>query len=235
MTQISKIPATDVAKYRIVLVDDHPIVREGLEARLAQESDLVVVGSAADAAEAMQMINTLSPDLVIADLALQGRPGLELVKDLAQQHPTLPVLVLSLHDEHLWAERVLRAGAKGYITKTHASTKVVEAIHRLLEGNIWVSQQVEAALQDDRGTRGKNAANASSPLARLSDRELEIFHMIGGGVSVRDIAGRLFLSPKTVEVHREHIKEKLGLKSSAELLRYAVTAAMEGQPPSSSV
>lgn len=213
-------------KSRILLVDDHPIVREGLGARIDQEPDLVVCALAAEAHEAMDLIPETRPDLVIADLSLGGKPGLELVKDLDSHYPSLPVLVLSLHDETLWAERVLRAGAKGYISKSQATQKVVDAIHHVLDGGIWVSDKINDLLLKK---YAKNQMPApGTPLERLSDRELEIFQMIGQGLTVREIAGRLFLSHKTVEVHRDHIRDKLGLKSSAELLRYAVTYTLEG-------
>ena len=221
-----KLTQIETNKSRILLVDDHPIVREGLGARIDQEPDLAVCGLAADAHEAMDLIAEARPDLVIADLSLGGKPGLELVKDLDSHYPNLPVLVLSLHDETLWAERVLRAGAKGYISKSQATQKVVDAIHHVLDGGIWVSDKINDLLLK------KYAKNQmptpGSPLERLSDRELEIFQMIGQGLTVREIAGRLFLSHKTVEVHRDHIRDKLGLKSSAELLRYAVTYTLEG-------
>ncbi|HTW93901.1 MAG TPA: response regulator transcription factor, partial [Tepidisphaeraceae bacterium] len=142
-------------------------------------------------------------------------------------HPNVPVLVLSLHDEKMWAERVLRAGAKGFISKGQGTQNIIDAIRRILDGGVWVSEQISARLLQNR----KRAANpaADSPLARLSDREVEVFQMLGQGQTVRDIAGKLGLSPKTVEVHREHIKAKLGLKSSSELLRYAVTYVLDPQ------
>lgn len=224
MTKFSAISIqNESARSRILLVDDHPIVREGLEARIGQEADLIVAGSVADAAAAMELIPHVAPDLVIADLSLGGRPGLEMIKDIAARHPALPVLVLSLHDENLWVERVLRAGAKGYVNKSQGTEKIVEAIRRVLDGGIWVSEKMGAALLQK---LAKTPAE-SSPLARLSDRELEVFQMIGQGQSIREIAVKLELSPKTVEVHREHIKEKLGMKNSAELLRYAVTSALD--------
>ena len=217
----------DKSRSRILLVDDHPIVREGLEARINQEPDLLVCGLAEDAHQAMELISQLDPDLVITDLSLEGKPGLELVKDLERAHPALPVIVLSIHDESLWAERVLRAGAEGYIMKSQATQKVVDAIRQVLAGGIWVSERLNAILLQ-KLTR-KSPKPMGSPLEQLSDRELEIFQMIGNGLSMREIAVKLYLSIKTVEVHREHIKEKLGLKSSTELIRYAVTHAMDSK------
>jgi DNA-binding NarL/FixJ family response regulator len=216
---------TSKSLYRILLVDDHPIVREGLEARLSQDPGLEVCGSVSDANQALDIIPRVNPDLVIADLSLSGRPGLDLVKDLDRLYPNLPVLVLSLHDEKMWAERVLRAGAKGFISKGQGTQNIIDAIRRILDGGVWVSEQISARLLQNR----KKSSNpgADSPLSRLSDREVEVFQMLGQGQTIRDIATRLSLSPKTVEVHREHIKGKLGLKSSSELLRYAVTYILD--------
>jgi DNA-binding NarL/FixJ family response regulator len=208
-------------------VDDHPIVREGLTARIELEGEMTVCAMAESAQEAMQKVEETNPDIVITDLSLSGKPGLELIKDLRAARPTLPILVLSIHDEDLWAERVLRAGAQGYVMKAQATDKVMDAIRRVLAGGLWLSERMNATLLG-RIAQGRERG-ASSPLASLSDRELEVFQMIGQGLSMKEIAAHLFLSAKTVEVHREHIKEKLGLKSSAELLRYAVTHAL-GEP-----
>jgi DNA-binding NarL/FixJ family response regulator len=212
-------------KLRVLLVDDHPIVREGLAARIEMEGDMTVCYMAQTADEAMEMINSSEPDIVVTDLSLSGRPGLELIKDIRAARPTLPVLVLSIHDEELWAERVLRAGAQGYVMKAQATEKVMEAIRRVLGGGVWLSEHMSSLLLG-RLTAG-HAAASGTPLSALSDRELEVFQMIGRGLSIKEIAAQLFLSAKTVEVHREHIKEKLGLKGSAELLRYAVTYTLE--------
>jgi DNA-binding NarL/FixJ family response regulator len=214
------------SKASVLLVDDHPIVREGLAMRLDEEPDISVCAVAADAHEALERVNELDPDLVITDLSLGGRPGLELVKDLAAQHPSLPVLVLSIHDETLWAERVLRAGARGYIMKSQATQKVVDAVRRVLSGGIWVSDAVNEMLLRRVAGKRKVAAGESS-LETLTDRELEIYQMIGHGLTVREIAAKLYLSTKTVEVHRENIKEKLKLRSAMELIRHAVTHLLE--------
>jgi DNA-binding NarL/FixJ family response regulator len=210
---------------RVLLVDDHPIVREGLAARIELEGNLLVCGMAATAEHAMDLVSQMNPDIVVTDLSLTGKPGLELIKDIRAARPTLPILVLSIHDEDLWAERVLRAGAQGYVMKAQATEKVMEAIHRVLSGGVWISERMSSLLLG-RLTQGRNTPSGS-PLAPLSDRELEVFQMIGRGLSMKEIAGQLHLSAKTIEVHREHIKEKLGLKSSAELLRYAVTYTLE--------
>jgi DNA-binding NarL/FixJ family response regulator len=207
------------------LVDDHPIVREGLAARIELEGDLIVCGMAATAEHGMELVAQLGPDIVVTDLSLSGKPGLELIKDIRAARPLLPILVLSIHDEDLWAERVLRAGAQGYVMKAQATEKVMEAIHRVLAGGMWLSERMSSLLLG-RLTQGRNTPSGS-PLAALSDRELEVFQMIGRGLSMKEIAAQLYLSAKTIEVHREHIKEKLGLKSSADLLRYAVTYTLE--------
>jgi DNA-binding NarL/FixJ family response regulator len=219
-------PALPTAKSRVLLVDDHPVVREGLEIRLNAEPDLTVVGLAEDTHQAMELIESTHPDLVITDLSLGGKPGLELVKDLEKAHPNLPVLVLSIHDETLWAERVLRAGAEGYIMKSQATQKVVDAVRQVLGGGIWISDKMNAILLQ-KMTRTKQPA-LGSPLEVLTDREIEVYQMIGQGQAVRQIAAKLHLSVKTVEVHREHIKAKLGLRSGMELVRHAVTHVLEG-------
>jgi DNA-binding NarL/FixJ family response regulator len=208
-------------KHKILLVDDHPIVREGLAQFINNESDLAVVGMASSGSEAMDLVAMNMPDLVVTDLSLSGKPGLELVKDLAAKYPSLPVLVLSIHDETLWAERVLRAGAEGYIMKSQATGQIVAAIRHILGGEIWVSEQVNAILLQKQVRNRKPLQG--SPLDQLSDRELEVFQCIGRGMSMREIAGVFHLSSKTVDVHRDHIREKLRVKSSTELIRYAVS------------
>jgi DNA-binding NarL/FixJ family response regulator len=222
-----KRPTSSAApRWRVLLVDDHPIVREGLAARIEMEGDMIVSGMAETADQAIGFIQKGEPDIVITDLSLSGRPGLELIKEIRASWPALPILVLSIHDEELWAERVLRAGAQGYVMKAHATEKVMEAVRRVLAGGLWLSETMNSALLG-RLTHHRQASPQSMPLSTLSDRELEVFQMIGRGLSVKDIAQQLFLSSKTVEVHREHIKEKLGLRSSAELLRYAVVHTLE--------
>ena len=211
---------------RVLLVDDHPIVREGLATRIEMEGDMVVSDMAETADQAIERIQKEEPDIVVTDLSLSGRPGLELIKDIRTHWPGLPILVLSIHDEELWAERVLRAGAQGYVMKSQATEKVLEAIRRVLAGGLWLSEHMSSALLG-RLTNRRQTVTRDTPLSRLSDRELEIFQMIGLGLSVKEIAQQLFLSSKTVEVHREHVKEKLGMRSSAELLRFAVIQTLE--------
>ncbi len=187
---------------------------------------MIVCAMAENADQALEAIATNEPDIVVTDLSLSGRPGMELIKDIRTARPSLPILVLSIHDEDLWAERVLRAGAQGYVMKARATEKVMEAIRRVLAGGVWLSDELNSGLLG-RLTHGRLTAANGTPLAKLSDRELEIFQMIGRGLSIKEIATQLFLSSKTVEVHREHIKDKLGIRSSAELLRYAVTYTLE--------
>jgi len=190
------------------------------------EGDMVVSGMAETADQALDLIRQSEPDIVITDLSLSGRPGLELIKEIRASWAALPVLVLSIHDEELWAERVLRAGAQGYVMKSHATEKVMEAMRRVLAGGMWLSDNMSSTLLG-RLTHHRQPPIHGMPLSTLSDRELEVFQMIGTGLSVKEIAQQLFLSAKTVEVHREHIKEKLGMRSSAELLRYAVVHTLE--------
>jgi len=220
-----RLPTSARRPSRVLLVDDHPIVREGLTARIEMEGDMVVIGMAETADQALESIKKEEPDIVVTDLSLSGRPGLELIKDIRVGWPSLPILVLSIHDEDLWAERVLRAGAQGYVMKAHATEKVMEAIRRVLAGGLWLSEHMNSYLLG-RLTHGR-PTTTGTPLATLSDRELEVFQMIGRGLSVKEIATQLFLSAKTVDVHRDHIKEKLGIRSSAELLRYAVIQTLE--------
>lgn len=218
--------ASAAAKKRaVLLVDDHPVVRHGLAQFINRERDLFVCGQAGDAHEALRAIEELHPDVVIVDLALKDRPGIDLIKDLEVRHPGLPVLVLSMHDESLWAERCIRAGARGYIMKEEGTDVVVAALRQVLRGEIWVSSAVNARLLNLLGKR--SAAADESPLSALSDRELVVFRMIGLGISNRDIAERLSLSAKTVDTYRDRIREKLNLKSGHELLRYAIIMTLQ--------
>lgn len=206
-------------KKRVYLVDDHPMVRERLAQIINHESDLIVCGEAGDGPEALREIAKGLPDLVVTDISLKNSHGLELVKDLRATHPELPVLVLSMHDESLYAERVLRAGAKGYITKQEATTKVLVAIRAILAGQVYVGEQTMARLLN-RTTQG--AAFASTPMESLADRELEVFQMIGRGLTTREISRELRIGTKTVETYRARIKEKLRLETGPELVREAI-------------
>lgn len=215
------------AKSRIFLVDDHPIVRQGLTQLINNEADLTVIGEGEDAYGSLRAIKTAKPDLALVDVSLKGSDGIELLKELRAQEPDLPVLILSMHDESLYAERALRAGARGYVMKQEAPPVLLGAIRRVLKGEIYVSEKMGATLLQ-RLVGGKASNKGELPLDRLTDREMEVFRMIGSGKTVREIAELLFLSVKTVEAHREHIKEKLSLKTSAELLRYAIRNSPDG-------
>jgi DNA-binding NarL/FixJ family response regulator len=210
-----------------MLVDDHPIVRQGLANLIDAEDDLMVCGQQADAREALDAIPEARPDVVLIDISLGERSGLELVKDIRGRFPELPMLVLSMHDESLYAERALRAGARGYVMKHQATEKVMQGIRSVLQGELYVSETIAARMI--KGNVNTKLGD-ENPLQRLSDRELEVFMMIGNGMGTRDIASKLILSVKTVEAHREHIKEKLNLKNGTELMRLAVQYTLEEAP-----
>ncbi len=208
-------------KQRILLVDDHPILCEGLAQRINSESDLEVCGQARDAHAALIAIDKLKPDVAIVDIALGNTSGVELIKDIKVRHPKLPVLVLSMHNEALYAERSLRAGAKGYVMKQEEPEVLLRAISHVLRGQIFLSEKVKDAIVNRLGgnfTEGE----MTSLVNQLSDRELEIFQLVGDGYAAHEIADRLHLSIKTVASHRENIKRKLNHKSSEELTRFAI-------------
>jgi DNA-binding NarL/FixJ family response regulator len=213
-------PEKKRAKLQVVLVDDHPIVRKGLAQMIARELDMEVCGEAENAAEALKAIAVCKPDIAVVDLSLKGTSGLELLKDIKVRFPKLPVLVLSMYDESMYAERALRAGAKGYLMKEEATEKVLAAIRGILAGQIYLSEAMASRLLHL--AVGGRATGAISPTERLSDRELEVFQLIGQGYGNTDIAQQLHLSPKTVETYRAHIKEKLGLSGATELLQHAI-------------
>jgi DNA-binding NarL/FixJ family response regulator len=207
-------------KTRVFIVDDHPIVRQGLAQMIDQEDDLIVCGDAENAHDALGSLDQLKPDIVMIDISLQGMGGIELIKNIKNRHPDLPVLVLSMHDESLYAERALRAGARGYIMKQEAPGSVLIAIRRVLSGEIYVSEKITAKILE-KSIEGR-LDKSTSPIDLLSDRELEVFQMIGRGRATRQIAKELHLSIKTVETYREHIKEKMKLENAAELVRHAI-------------
>ena len=211
---------TMTRKKRILVIDDHPIVRQGLSQLINQEEDLLVCGAAKDARSALEAIAASHPDLLIVDISLEGPDGLDLLKTVRSQNAMLPVLILSMHDESLYAERALRAGARGYIMKQAATDGLLVAIRRILEGDIYVSERVASRVL--RQFAGRRADAEESPVQQLSDRELEVFRMIGQGHGTREIAELLHLSIKTVESYQAHIKEKLSLKNSRELVQRAV-------------
>jgi len=208
------------AKRKVLIVDDHPIVRQGLAQLINQEKDLEVCGQAEDAHEAIRSIRDLGPDLIIVDISLRDTSGVDLIKDLRIQYPDLPILTLSMHDEAVYGERALRAGARGYIMKQEATEKVVTAIRRVLAGEIYVSDDMAAKMVSR--LVGGISRKTGSPIETLSDRELEVFRMIGEGFNTREMAEKLHLSVKTIETYRAHIKDKLALQDASELLRAAI-------------
>jgi DNA-binding NarL/FixJ family response regulator len=216
--------AREKPKVKILLVDDHPIVRERLAELINLESDLLVCGEADDSHSALRAVESLYPDLAIIDITLKDTYGIELIRQLRERHPELPVLVLSMHDESLYGERALRAGARGYLNKQDATKKVIPAIRQVLAGNIFAGEKLSALIMQK--VAGGGNSSGGSPVDVLSDRELEVFQLLGQGQTVKQIAENLFVSVKTVEAHREHIKQKMKLKSSAELLRYAMDFMM---------
>lgn len=219
-------PASKSVKRRILLVDDHPVFRFGLGQVLNAEQDLEVCGEAASAPEALDAVRKLAPDLVLTDVSLDGANGIELIKQIRSENPKVPILVISMHDESLYALRALRAGAQGYLMKREALAGVIPATRAVLAGKIHVSSALNEQIlfQLARGID----STADSPVARLTDRELEILQLVGLGRGTRQIAEELHLSPKTVETHRLHMREKLGLKTSQELVRFAVEWAARG-------
>lgn len=207
-------------KATVLLVDDHPIVRQGLTQLINQEPDLAVCAQAEDSSGAIHAIEVHRPDVVVLDISLNGPDGLAVLKDIRMSHGTLPVLVLSMHDESLYAERVLRAGANGYIMKQEATEKVLVAVRRILNGEIYVSDRIANRLLKHYITG--SGALRNSTIADLSDRELEVFRLIGEGHGTRQIAEELHVSVKTVESYQAHIKEKLSLRSARELMQHAI-------------
>ena len=207
-------------KSKVFVVDDHPIIRQGLALMINRESDLAVCGEAEDAQTAIQAVATAKPDIMIVDISLNGPDGLDLLKDIRMRYPELPVLILSMHDEVIYAERALRAGAQGYIMKQEATEKVLVALRRILTREIYISERIaNRMLQRYIGSRG---AGRPSSIADLTDRELEVFRLIGEGHSTRRIAEELHISVKTVESYQAHIKEKLSLRSARELVQHAI-------------
>jgi len=208
------------APRKIILVDDHPIMRDGLAQLIDQEKDMVICGQFEEGSRAFDALATLKPDVAIVDLSLKGSSGLELVKSIKAQYPRLIVLVLSMYDESLYAERVLRAGASGYIMKQEATEKVLAAVRQVLNGGIYLSERMSTKFMHQ--LVGGHAVSGGSLMEQLSDRELEVFGLIGQGRGTRQIAEQLHLSVKTIESHRAHIKEKLNLKNATELVHRAI-------------
>jgi DNA-binding NarL/FixJ family response regulator len=207
-------------KFRILLIDDHPIVRQGLALLIDREPDLAVCGEADGAHSGLNAISTLRPDLVVLDISLSGPDGLDVLKEIRLKSGSLPVLILSMHDESNYAERALRAGANGYIMKQEATERVLVAIRRILHGDVYLSERLTSAMLQQ-FAHGAPAAKGS-PIVSLTDRELAIFRLIGEGHTTRQIADELHLSVKTIETHQAHIKEKLALRNARELVQHAI-------------
>jgi DNA-binding NarL/FixJ family response regulator len=205
---------------KILVVDDHPIVREGLADLINREKDIVVCGWAEDIPQTIKAIKNLKPDVVTVDISLGDASGLELIKDIKTRFPNLPILALSMHQESLYAERAIRAGAKGYITKQEATKKVITAIRQVLDGRLYLSEKMKEKLLYSL-VGDSESDTGSSPIDRLTNRELDVFSLLGQGRGTRQIAEQLCLSVKTIETYRSRIKEKLNISSSSELLLYA--------------
>jgi DNA-binding NarL/FixJ family response regulator len=228
---LSSAPAA--GKRKVLIVDDHPIVRQGLRLMIDEEPDLRVIGEAQSEREARVAIRELEPDVVIVDISLAQGDGLELVRDVHAHHPGLPMLVLSMHDELIYAERLLAAGASGYIMKHAASDQLLVALRRVLAGGRYVSESLAESLDRPRGSGFATSTERSDPIGRLSNRELQVLSLIGRGQSSREAADRLGLSVKTVETHRQSLKRKLNLATNAQLLQYAINwYATRSKPPS---
>ncbi len=209
-----------VKQTRVFVVDDHPIVREGIAQLVGRETDLEVCGEAGDAATALRAIAELKPDVAIVDLSMEGISGLQLVKEITAKHKKVAVLVLSMHDERVYAARALRAGARGYVMKHQATKRVVGAIRQVASGELAVSEEIALRLESAGGCPSSNGP--PSVVETLTDRELEVFQFIGQGLKTHEIGERLHLSVKTIETHREHIKEKLGIANASELAQQAI-------------
>jgi len=217
-------------KRRVLIVDDHPVFRHGIAALINAENDLTVCGEAGSSPSALDAMRRLNPDVALLDISLPGTNGIELIKLMKSEHPKLPLLMLSMHDESLYALRALRAGALGYVMKAEALTHVLDALRKVLKGEIYVSPRLSdrlifQAIQSVDGGMG-------SPVDRLSDRELEVLELLGRGFGTKEIASELHLSVKTIETHRAHIKEKLGFRDAGEMVRFAIdwVAQEKGAP-----
>ncbi len=220
MLDTSESQVVSAVRHQVFIVDGHPIVRQGLKQLINKEPDLQVCGEAKERQEALEAVTSLNPDLAVVELVLREGSGLDLIKALQALMSELPILVVSIHDETLFAERALRAGARGYIMKQEATETLLSAIRRVLQGEIYVSERMTNRLLR---TIVKGCfAPGDSSLSQLSDRELEVLHRLGQGVATRQIAETLHLSVKTVETYRAHIMRKLHLNHAPELLRYAV-------------
>lgn len=203
-----------------MIVDDHELMRKALERLISEEPDLAVCGQAEDAAGALQAIDQFRPDIALVDISLKESHGIYLIKDIKARWPDLPVLVLSMHEESFYAERALRAGAKGYVNKAEVSSRVIEGLRKVLAGEIYVSDEMASRMLTK--LVGPKGGSVTFSIEALSDREFQVFELIGQGLQSREIARQLHLSAKTVDTHRERIKKKLNLETSTELLMYAI-------------
>ncbi len=210
---------------KVLLVDDHPITRQGMKVLIDQQPDLVVCGETDNGPHAIELIGALEPDIIVVDIALKTINGIELTKNIKTRAPKLPVLIVSMHDEDVYAERAIRAGAMGYLMKQEASEKIVAAIRRLLSGKIYLGDKIKEKMLHRFVNKRSDTAEFS--IDTLSDREMEVFQLIGNGYSTRQIAQKLNLSSKTIDSYREHLKLKLNLNSGAELVRYAIQSSRE--------
>lgn len=218
---MSTVPVQSIAaKATLLIVDDHPVVRQGLAQLIDRQGDLQVGGEAEDAEAAMALLRRQAFDAAIVDLSLPGVSGIELIKQILVEQPAMPVLVLSMHDEQFYAERALRAGARGYIMKQEAIERVIEAVRRVLRGELYVSRAVADKLLHK--LVAGDGSTIASPVEQLSDRELEVFQLLGQGYGTRQVAEMLHLSVKTIESYRANIKDKLKLRNAAELVQHAV-------------
>ncbi len=220
LTLIAPEETSQMVRKKVLVVDDHPLLRQGLAMLINQQQDMLVCGEAEDTHAAMQCILERNPDIVILDISLKGPDGIELLKSVRNTHPDLPVLILSMHDEAIYAERALRARANGYIMKQEATEKVLVAVRRILNGDIYLSDAMSSRMLQQYIDGAPSLLQ--SRIAALSDRELEVFRQIGEGRATREIAENLHLSIKTVETYQAHIKEKLALRSGRELIQHAI-------------
>ncbi|QXD33421.1 MAG: DNA-binding response regulator [Verrucomicrobia bacterium TMED71] len=205
---------------RIYIVDDHPLVRQGLSQIVASEADMEICGEAEDSPAAIRGVGEANPDAIIVDISLKGANGIELIKNLKAIHDDIPILVFSMHDETIYAQRALRAGAKAYVMKKESPSKVIDAIRKIIQGEIYVSPSVADQVLHQIVNGPGNVS--TSPVDRLTDRELEVVQLIGRGLSSREVAESLHLSVKTIESHRAHVKEKLSLRNATELVQFSV-------------
>jgi DNA-binding NarL/FixJ family response regulator len=217
-------------KHKIFIVDDHPIVRRGITQLINQEPDFIVSGEASDIASALQAISTCDCDLVIVDLSLGQDSGIRLIEEILLDKPDMKILILSMHDEFLYAERCFRSGAKGYIMKQEPPEQVIAALKVILDGEVYISDNLSSRLLNK--LVSKQPATYSSPIEQLSNRELEVFQLIGKGLKTRKIADQLNLSVKTIETYIDHIKRKMNLEDSRDLIQHAVQWGISEKPPS---